>query len=94
MKKIAIFIFWVSLAFGMLAWLTIIGLSADCYFSSQADQSSTTRCYAVALVLSSLLFFIAVALSTIAYLWLPWKKQRLVFLIVIVPGLLLLTRVY
>ncbi|MBD9485179.1 hypothetical protein IB229_19525 [Pseudomonas sp. PDM14] len=94
MKKIAIFLFWVSLSFGVLGWLALTGLSADCYFSSKADQSDATRCYAIALTLSSLLFFTAVALSAIAYLWLPFKKQRLTVFIVILPGVFLLTHLF
>ena len=92
MKTIAIFTFWVSLSFGAIGWLALAGFSADCYFSPPATQNSVTYCYAVAITVSKLLFFIAAALVAITYLWLPWRKQRLAFLIVIVPGLLLLTR--
>lgn len=92
MKTIAVFAFWVSLSLGAIGWLALTGLSADCYFSAPTEQGSAIHCYAVALTVSRLLFFIAAALVAIAYLWLPWKKQRLAFLIVIVPGLLLLTR--
>lgn len=92
MKTIAVFTFWVSILFGALGWLALAGLSADCYFSPPPGPSSTVYCYATALTVSRLLFFIAVALAAIAYLWTPWERQRLAFFIVIVPGLLLLTR--
>jgi len=92
MKTIAIFTFWVSLSFGAIGWLALAGFSAGCYLSPPETQNSVTYCYAVALTLSRYLLFIAAALAALSYLWLPWKKQRLAFLIVIAPGLLLLTR--
>lgn len=92
MKTIAIFTFWVSLSFGAIGWLALAGLSAECYFSPPSTQNNVIYCYAVAITVSRYLLFIAAALAALSYLWLPWKKQRLVTLIVIVPGLFLLTR--
>lgn len=92
MQKIAIFFFWVSLSLGTAGWLALSGLSADCYFSPPPAPASAMQCFATALTLSSLLFFAAASLATIAYLWLPWKKQRLAFFTVIAPCLLLLSQ--
>lgn len=79
MKTIAIFTFWVSLSFGALGWLALAGFSTDCYFSPPIEKSSSIHCYAVALTVNRLLFFIAAALAAIAHLWLPWRKQLLTF---------------
>lgn len=92
MKTIAIFTFWVSLSFGAIGWLALAGFSAGCYFSPPDMQNGVTYCYAVALTLSRYPLFIAAALAALSYLWLPWEKRRLVIVVVLVPGLFLLTR--
>jgi hypothetical protein len=97
MKRIAIWLYWAGVAFGGLGWASLILMGYDCLSNLQENlvgKSPTNYCLAIAVTVPQLLLIPSTLLIAITMPWQSLKQLRLGFGLVVIPTLLLLTRLY
>lgn len=97
MKRIAIWLYWAGMALGGLGWAGLILMGYDCFTNPQeapVGKSPTSYCLAIAVTIPQLLLIPATLLTALTMPWQSLKQLRFGFGLVVIPTLLLLTRLY
>ncbi len=97
MRRIVVWLYWVGVTLGALGWGGLFLLGYDCITDTPqapVGKSAFTYCLAVAVTIPQLLLAPATLLVAITIPWQNLKQLRIGFGLVIVPTLLLLTRLY
>ena len=97
MRRIGVWLYWIGVVLGTLGWGGLIILGYDCIVDTPEapnGKSAFNYCLAAAVTFPQLLLVPATLLIAITIPWQNLKQLRIGFGLVIVPTLLLLTRLY